>query len=131
VTPPRSFHSASPPDYSSPSFLSAAHDPLAVSTSLAHAVESFGSVWNNPVSEGMALHAIELVGLRLRAAATQPDDLVTRGGVLAASCIAELAANTTRLGLAHAMAVPIGATHHIPCGVGVAMMLGPMCAYNE
>jgi alcohol dehydrogenase len=51
--------------------------------------------------------------------------------MLAASCIAELAANTTRLGLAHALAVPLGATHHVPHGVGVAMLLGPMCAYNE
>ena len=98
---------------------------------LAHAVESYGSVWNNPVSEGMALHAIFLVGQHLRAAVTEPDDVVARGGMLAASCIAELAANTTRLGLAHALAVPLGATHHIPHGVGVAMMLGPMCAYNE
>ena len=98
---------------------------------LAHAVESYGSVWNNPVSEGMALHAISLVGQYLRAAFAEPDDLVARGGMLAASCIAELAANTTRLGLAHALAVPLGATHHIPHGVGVAMMLGPMCAYNE
>jgi alcohol dehydrogenase len=51
--------------------------------------------------------------------------------MLAASCIAELAANTTRLGLAHALAVPLGATHHVPHGEGVAMMLGAMCAFNE
>ena len=98
---------------------------------LAHAVESYGSVWNNPVSEGMALHAISLVGQHLRAAVQSPADLVARGGMLAASCIAELAANTTRLGLAHALAVPLGATHHVPHGEGVAMMLGAMCAFNE
>jgi alcohol dehydrogenase len=98
---------------------------------LAHAVESYGSVWNNPVSEGMALHAISLVGQHLRVAVANPGDLVARAGMLAASCIAELAANTTRLGLAHALAVPLGATHHVPHGVGVAMLLGPMCAYNE
>lgn len=108
--------------------------PLTASTgidALAHAVESYGSVWNNPISEGMALHAIGLVGKHLRAAALRPDDLEARGGMLAASCIAELAANTTRLGLAHALAVPLGATHHVPHGVGVATMLGPMCAFNE
>lgn len=98
---------------------------------LAHAVESYGSVWNNPVSEGMALHAIGLVGQHLRTATKQPGDLLARAGMLAASCIAELAANTTRLGLAHALAVPLGATHHVPHGVGVAMLLGAMCAYNE
>lgn len=98
---------------------------------LAHAVESFGSVWNNPVSEGMALHAVGLVGEHLRSAAADPGDLVARGGMLAASCIAELAANSTRLGLAHALAVPLGGTNHVPHGVGVAMILAPMCAYNE
>lgn len=98
---------------------------------LAHAVESFGSVWNNPVSEGMALHAVGLVGQHLRTAATDPGNLVARGGMLAASSIAELAANFTRLGLAHALAVPLGATNHVPHGVGVAMLLAPMCAYNE
>lgn len=98
---------------------------------LAHAVESYGSVWNNPVSEGMALHAISLIGQHLRTAAQEPGDLLARGGMLAASCIAELAANTTRLGLAHALAVPLGATHHVPHGVGVAMLLSAMCAYNE
>jgi len=98
---------------------------------LAHAVESYGSVWNNPVSEGMALHAIGLVGQHLRTAVQHPSDLLARAGMLAASCIAELAANTTRLGLAHALAVPLGATHHVPHGVAVAMLLAPMCAYNE
>lgn len=98
---------------------------------LAHAVESYGSVWNNPISEGMALHAVGLVGTHLRTAAANPEDLEARSAMLAASCIAELAANFTRLGLAHALAVPLGATNHIPHGVGVAMMLAPMCAYNE
>jgi alcohol dehydrogenase len=98
---------------------------------LAHAVESFGSVWNNPISEGMALHAVSLVGANLRRAVARPDDLEARGAMLAASCVAELAANVTRLGLAHALAVPLGATIHVPHGVGVAMLLGPMCAYNE
>jgi alcohol dehydrogenase len=94
---------------------------------LGHAVESYGSVWNNPISEGMALQAIALVGEHLRAAVHTPDDLRARAGMLAASCVAELAANSTRLGLAHALAVPMGATHRVPHGVAVAMMLAP-CA---
>lgn len=98
---------------------------------LGHATESYGSVWNNPVSEGMALHAISLVGEHLRTAVHKPGDRIARAGMLAASCIAELAANSTRLGLAHALAVPLGATHHIPHGVGVAMVLRPMAAFNE
>ena len=98
---------------------------------LGHAIESYGSVWNNPISEGMALQAITLIGQNLPIATKDPTNLEARAGMLAASCIAELAANTTRLGLAHALAVPLGATHHIPHGLAVGMMLIPMCAFNE
>jgi alcohol dehydrogenase len=97
---------------------------------LSHAVESYGSVWNNPISEGMALQAITLIGANLRVAYAEPENLNARAGMLAASCIAELAANTTRLGLGHALGVPMGATHHIPHGLAVGMMLPPMCRFN-
>lgn len=108
--------------------------PLTAGTgldALSHAIESYGSVWNNPVSEGMALHAISLIGQHLRTATNDPSNVIGRAGMLAASCIAELAANTTRLGLAHALAVPLGATHRVPHGLAVGMMLPPMCAFNE
>lgn len=98
---------------------------------LGHAVESYGSVWNNPVSEGMAIHAISLIGQHLRTATLDPSNVIGRAGMLAASCIAELAANATRLGLAHALAVPLGATHNVPHGIAVGMMLPPMCKFNE
>ncbi|WP_158228388.1 iron-containing alcohol dehydrogenase family protein [Pseudonocardia sp. MH-G8] len=98
---------------------------------LAHAVESYCSVWNNPISEGHARHAVTLIGTHLRTAVNRPADLPARMGMLAASCIAELAANSTRLGLAHALAVPLGAAHSIPHGIAVAHMLPEMCAFNE
>jgi alcohol dehydrogenase len=97
---------------------------------LAHAVESYGSVWTHPIAEGLALYAVELVGRNLRAA-VHGGDHQARAAMLAASCIAELAANSTRLGLAHALAVPLGATHHVPHGVAVALTLPHMCRFNE
>lgn len=97
---------------------------------LCHAIESYGSAWNNPISEGMALQAINLIGANLRTAYGFPKNLEARAGMLAASCIAELAANTTRLGLGHALGVPMGATHSVPHGLAVGMMLPPMCRFN-
>ncbi|MDV3125438.1 iron-containing alcohol dehydrogenase [Mycobacterium sp. 21AC1] len=97
---------------------------------LCHAIESYGSAWNNPISEGMALQAISLIGANLRSAYHVPGNLEARAGMLAASCIAELAANTTRLGLGHALGVPMGATHGVPHGLAVGMMLPPMCRFN-
>ncbi|MCA1645256.1 MAG: iron-containing alcohol dehydrogenase [Chloroflexi bacterium] len=53
---------------------------------LAHALESYASVWNNPVSEGMALHAVSLVGQHPRTATSDSANVVARAGMLAASC---------------------------------------------
>ncbi|GAW51834.1 MULTISPECIES: iron-containing alcohol dehydrogenase family protein [unclassified Nocardioides] len=98
---------------------------------LGHAVESFGSVWSNPISEALALRAMTLIGRHLRAAVATPGDLVARAGMQAASTSALMASNSTRLGLAHGLAVPLGATHHVPHGVAVSMMLRPMAAFNQ
>ena len=98
---------------------------------LGHAVESYGSVWSNPVSEALALRAMTLIGRHLRTAVHEPEDLTARAGMLAASTIALMASNATRLGLAHALAVPMGATHRVPHGVAVGMMLRPMVRYNR
>ncbi|WP_188687027.1 iron-containing alcohol dehydrogenase family protein [Nesterenkonia cremea] len=108
--------------------------PLTAATgfdALAHAIESFGSVWNNPISEGHAKNAVALIGRHLLTALREPENLEARAGMLAASCIAELAANSTRLGLTHALAVPLGGLHSIPHGVAVAIVLPEMCAFNE
>ena len=97
---------------------------------LSHAVESYGSVWNHPIAESLALRAIELVGRNLRQAVEDGTDRDARRGMLMASLISELAANSTRLGLCHALAVPVGATHHIPHGIANAILLSPVADFN-
>ncbi len=51
--------------------------------------------------------------------------------MLMASLVAELAANSTRLGLAHALAVPLGARHHVPHGLANALLLPHVVSFNE
>ncbi len=97
---------------------------------LSHAVESYGSVWNHPIAESLALQAIELVGCHLRAAVADGTNRDARRGMLMASLISELAANSTRLGLCHALAIPLGARHHVPHGLANAILLAPVAAYN-
>lgn len=98
---------------------------------LSHAVESYGSVWSHPIAEGLALKAIELVGECLRPAVADGSDRAARRGMLMASLVAELAANSTRLGIAHALAIPVGARHHVPHGMAVALLLPHVVAFNE
>lgn len=97
---------------------------------LSHAVESYGSVWNHPIAESLALRAIELVGRHLRIAVNDGTNRDARRGMLMASLISELAANSTRLGLCHALAIPLGARHHIPHGLANAMLLSAVADYN-
>lgn len=98
---------------------------------LSHAVESYGSVWNHPIAEALALRAIELVGRHLRNAVVNGSDREARQGMLLASTISELAANSTRLGLCHALAIPLGAMHHVPHGVANAILLAPVAEFNS
>lgn len=98
---------------------------------LSHAVESYGSVWSHPIAEGLALRAIEITGDSLRRAVADGGDREARRGMLMASLIAELAANSTRLGIAHALAIPVGAQHHVPHGLAVATLLPSTVSFNE
>lgn len=97
---------------------------------LSHAVESYGSVWNHPIAEGLALQAIEAIGAALLRAVERGEDLEARRTMLQASMVAELAANSTRLGLCHALALPLGARHHVPHGLANALLLPHVVAFN-
>ena len=98
---------------------------------LSHAVESYGSVWNHAIAESLALRAIGMVGQYLRRAVRDGSDEEARQGMLLASTISELAANSTRLGVCHALAIPLGARHHVPHGVANAILLGPVADFNS
>lgn len=97
---------------------------------LSHAVESYGSVWNHAIAEPLALRAIELVGRYLARAVENSTDLEARRGMLLASLVSELAANSTRLGLCHALAIPVGARYHVPHGTANAILLDVVCSFN-
>lgn len=98
---------------------------------LSHAVESYGSVWNHAIAEGLSLQAVELIGGHLRRAVSDGSALEARRAMLMASLVAELAANSTRLGLAHALAIPLGARHHVPHGLANALLLPHVVSFNE
>ena len=98
---------------------------------LTHAVESYASVWSHPIAEGMALQAIGMIGASLRTAVHEGGNLEARHAMLLASLIAELAANTTRLGIAHALAIPLGAIHRIPHGLANAILLPHVVDFNR
>ena len=72
-----------------------------------------------------------LLGRWLPVAYREPDHQEARIACLVASCQAAIAFNSANLGLAHAFAAPLGALFHVPHGLGNALALPVVAAYNE
>ncbi|HXK59287.1 MAG TPA: iron-containing alcohol dehydrogenase, partial [Acidobacteriota bacterium] len=100
---------------------------------LAHAIECYTNNACQPISGSLALTAIELLGRNLRAAVIEGRTNVhARYQVLLASTMAGLAMNSTRLGLVHALAMPLGSQpFRIPHGVANAITLPHVMAFNS
>jgi alcohol dehydrogenase class IV len=95
---------------------------------LTHAVESYLSKMSHAFSEAQALRAIELIGANLLAAVA--GDRTARGEMLFASTLAGMAFNSTRLGVCHAMAHPLGGVCGMPHGLANAILLPVTMEYN-
>jgi alcohol dehydrogenase len=98
---------------------------------LAHAVECCTNKARQPISAALALKAIELVGGHLRRAVADGHDREARYAMLLASTMAGMAMNPTRLGLAHALAMPLGSWDlKIPHSVAIAVTLPLVMQFN-
>lgn len=97
---------------------------------LTHALESYVNKATQPISEGLAVQAMKLIARSLRLAVVQGENLQARHDMLMASLIAAMAFNSTRLGLAHALGLPLGAHFHIPHGTVNAILLPEVMEFN-
>jgi alcohol dehydrogenase len=98
---------------------------------LAHATECYTNNACQPISGALALRAIELIGANLRGAALNGRDRQSRYAMMLASTIAGMAMNPTRLGLAHALAMPLGSWDlKIPHSVAIAVTLPVVMKFN-
>ncbi|HEY0836841.1 MAG TPA: iron-containing alcohol dehydrogenase [Azospirillum sp.] len=97
---------------------------------LTHALESYVNKATQPISEAMSEQAMRLIAKSLRVAVAQGDNASARSDMLLASSIAALAFNSTRLGLVHAFAMPLGARFHIPHGLVNAILLPAVMRFN-
>ena len=86
---------------------------------LSHAVESYVSLNANPLTESVALKAIELIGNNLKDAVKDGSNMEARGNMLLASYLAGISLNAG-VGIAHMLAQPIGAA----CGLSHSEAIG-------
>jgi alcohol dehydrogenase len=98
---------------------------------LAHAIECCTNNACQPISGALALEAVALIGGSLRQATLNGRDRRARYAMMLASTMAGMAMNPTRLGLAHALAMPLGSWElKIPHSLAIAVTLPLVMEFN-
>ena len=97
---------------------------------LTHAIEAYTCRVSNPISDGLALHAIRLISLHLKAAVQEPDNVEAREQMLVASLIAGMAFGNADVGSVHCISEAIGGMYDTPHGVGNAIFLPFVFGHN-
>ncbi|MEE2657693.1 MAG: iron-containing alcohol dehydrogenase [Candidatus Latescibacterota bacterium] len=97
---------------------------------LTHAIESYTNLLATPMSDSVALAAIELISENLLVACANDYELEATQNMLIASCLAGVAFSQTRLGNVHAMSHPVGAQYGVHHGLANAVLLPWVMEYN-
>jgi alcohol dehydrogenase class IV len=96
------------------------------------AVEAYTSVGANPLTDALALEAARLASYRTVASvAASPTDRSGRESLALGSLMAGMALNTSRLGLVHGLAHPVGALTGAAHGLVCAALLLPVMRFNR
>ncbi len=97
---------------------------------LTHAIESYVSTRATEATRRRAAEAIRGVAQFLPRAAADAEDMPALAGMQRAAMIASLSFAHTRLGIVHAMALPLSALFGVPHGVANAILLPHGMRFN-
>lgn len=98
---------------------------------LGHAMECFVNTACQPISGALAWGSMTLVGRYLRRAVKDGTDKEARYGMLLASSMGLMAMDSTRVGPAHALSIPLGSWGtHLHHGLLIAVLLPPVMEFN-
>lgn len=97
---------------------------------LTHAIEAYVSIAATPVTDAVAIKAIELIQENLRTAVKDGQNLHAREQMDYAQFMAGMAFNNASLGYVHAMAHQLGGFYDLPHGVCNAILLPHVQRYN-
>jgi alcohol dehydrogenase class IV len=98
---------------------------------LTHAIESYVSREATAQSRERALAAIALITEHFRPAVADPQDLGAQAGMQRAAMVAGLGFGVSRLGIVHAMALPLSAQFGVPHGVANTILLPHGMDFNR
>ncbi len=98
---------------------------------LTHAIESYVNTLATPITKALALESIKIIARDLRRAVSRGDDISARTDMLLASLMAGMSFRHTRLGIAHALAMPLGSWDiRLPHGLANALVLPYVMEFN-
>lgn len=96
---------------------------------LTHAIEAFISVNATAYSDGLALHAIRLIGSSLRLAVAEGSNRDARTAMAYGSYLAGMAFFNAGVGAIHALAYPLGGQFHLAHGESNAVLIPYVLGY--
>lgn len=94
------------------------------------AVEAYTSQGANTFTDALALEAVRLTGQHLLLAYREPENQRAREAMLLGSYLAGAALNTSRLGLVHGLAHPVGAVTDAPHGLICGLLMPEVMRFN-
>ncbi len=97
---------------------------------LTHAIEAYVSINATPLTDSVAMKAIELISQYLRPAVANGSSLEARDKMAYAEFLAGMAFNNAGLGHVHAMAHQLGGFYNLPHGVCNAVLLPHVEKFN-
>jgi acyl-CoA reductase-like NAD-dependent aldehyde dehydrogenase/alcohol dehydrogenase class IV len=97
---------------------------------MTHAIEAVVSRRPNPISEGLALQAIRMIGENLPICIERPGDLEARSQMQIAAAMAGWAFSIASVGLVHGMSHSLGAVCRVPHGTANGILLPHVMRYN-
>jgi alcohol dehydrogenase class IV len=97
---------------------------------LTHAVEAYVSLNSNPITDALAISAIEMIANNLPDFVADSHNREAGLRMLLASCLAGQAFSNGGLGLAHSMGEPLGSYFHLSHGLACALFLPVIMEFN-
>lgn len=98
---------------------------------MVHAIEAYTTrLKKNPLSDALALKALQLLYANLPAAVGDGKDPVVREAMLVGSLFAGMAFANAPVGAVHALAYPLGGHYHLPHGLSNSLVLLPVLEFN-
>ncbi|MCX0421989.1 iron-containing alcohol dehydrogenase [Aeromonas veronii] len=98
---------------------------------MTHAIEAFIGTAKNPVSDALALMAVEKIASALPQIIHDPQNKLLRLQLAEGSTLAGMAFSNSMVGLVHALGHSLGARCHLPHGLCMNLFLPTVLDYNR